>query len=111
MLQVRLRITELQNDVCALAKTRNWKAVLAAEAKLARLDPQAGDLDGLATKARAELLALARRKGKPEEKPEPLPQPTARKPRAMDSVILGGEVGYYATQNPKATAGAGQPPQ
>jgi tetratricopeptide (TPR) repeat protein len=54
--QLRLRITELQNDVRALANTGNWKAVLAADGELARLDPQAGDLDGLATKARAELL-------------------------------------------------------
>jgi hypothetical protein len=52
----RLRITELQNAVRALAKTGNWTAVLAADAELARLDPEAGDLDGLATKARTELL-------------------------------------------------------
>ena len=51
-----LRITELQNAVRALANTGNWTAVLAADAELARLDPEAGDLDGLATKARTELL-------------------------------------------------------
>jgi hypothetical protein len=54
--QLSLRIAELQNDVRALAKTRNWKAVLAADAELARLDADAADLEGLATQARAELL-------------------------------------------------------
>ena len=54
--QLNLRINELQNDVRALAKTGNWKAVLAADAELARLDADAADPDGLATKARAELL-------------------------------------------------------
>ena len=52
----KLRITELQNVVRALAANRNWKAVLAAHAELARLDPEAADPDGLASKARAELL-------------------------------------------------------
>ena len=44
------------NDVRALAKTGAWAAVLAADAELAGLDRDAGDLDGLATEARAELL-------------------------------------------------------
>jgi hypothetical protein len=54
--QLSLRIAELHNDVRALAKTGNWKAVLAADAELARLDPDAADLEGLATKARAALI-------------------------------------------------------
>ena len=54
--QSRLRVTELQNDVRALAKTGAWAAVLAADAELAGLDRDAGDLDGLATQARAKLL-------------------------------------------------------
>jgi tetratricopeptide (TPR) repeat protein len=54
--QLMLRINELQNDIRAFAKTGTWKAVLAADAELTRLDPEAGDPDGLASKARAELL-------------------------------------------------------
>jgi hypothetical protein len=54
--QLSLRINELQNDVRALTRTGNWKAVLAADAELARLDADAADPEGLATKARAELL-------------------------------------------------------
>jgi TIR domain len=54
--QLSLRTADLQNDVRALAKTGNWKAVLAADAELGRLDAEAADPDGLATKARAELL-------------------------------------------------------
>jgi tetratricopeptide (TPR) repeat protein len=53
--QLRLRVTELQNDVHALAESGAWAAVLAANAELAGLDPEAGDPYGLATKARAEL--------------------------------------------------------
>jgi hypothetical protein len=52
----KLRITELQNVVRALARNRNWGAVLAAETELVRLDSEAGDPDGLASRARAELL-------------------------------------------------------
>jgi hypothetical protein len=54
--RLKLRITELQNVVHALAANRNWTAVLAAHEELARLDPGTGDTDGLASKARAELL-------------------------------------------------------
>jgi tetratricopeptide (TPR) repeat protein len=53
--QLRLRVTELQNDVRALAESGAWAAVLAANAELARLYPKAADPYGLATKARAEL--------------------------------------------------------
>ena len=52
----KLRITELQNVVRVLTANRNWTAVLAADNELTRLDPEAGDPDGLASKARAELL-------------------------------------------------------
>ena len=52
----KLRITELQNVVRALTANRNWTAVLAADDELTRLDPEAGDPDGLASKASAELL-------------------------------------------------------
>ena len=38
--QLRLRISELQNDIRALAETGDWSAVLVAEAELARLDPR-----------------------------------------------------------------------
>jgi tetratricopeptide (TPR) repeat protein len=54
--QLRLRVTELQNDVRALAESGAWAAVLAANTELAGLEPKAGDPDGLATRARAELL-------------------------------------------------------
>ena len=54
--QLSLRIDELRNDVRAFAKIGNWTAVLAADAELARLDGDAADPEGLATKARAELL-------------------------------------------------------
>jgi hypothetical protein len=53
---LRLRINELQNDIRGFAKTGTWAAVLAADAELTKLDPEASDPDGLATKARAELL-------------------------------------------------------
>jgi PASTA domain-containing protein len=52
----KLRITELQNVVRVYAANRNWKAVLAADNELTQLDPEAGDPDSLASKARAELL-------------------------------------------------------
>jgi hypothetical protein len=52
----KLRITELQNVVRVHAANRNWKAVLAADNELTQLDPEAGDPDSLASKARAELL-------------------------------------------------------
>ena len=55
--QLKLRVNELQNDIQALDATGDWAAVLAADTELARLDPEAGDPDGLATKARTELLA------------------------------------------------------
>jgi tetratricopeptide (TPR) repeat protein len=54
--QLRLRVTELQNDVRALAESGAWAAVLAANTELAGLDPKAGDPEGLAARARAELL-------------------------------------------------------
>jgi regulation of enolase protein 1 (concanavalin A-like superfamily) len=56
--QARLKqqVTELRNDVLALAETGDWAAVLAADAKLAKLDPETSDPEGLATKARATLL-------------------------------------------------------
>jgi tetratricopeptide (TPR) repeat protein len=146
--QLRLRVTELQNDVHALAKTGNWKAVLTADAELAELDPEAADPHGVATKARAqlleadlaatyaksvkqlderdwtgaeatlsalldrqagyrdadELLALARRKGKPEEKQQPPPS----KPVATDPVIVRAEVSArQATPNQNASVGPG----
>jgi tetratricopeptide (TPR) repeat protein len=54
--QLRLRINELQNDIRGFAKAGTWAAVLAADAELNKLDPEASDPDGLATTARAELL-------------------------------------------------------
>jgi oligopeptide transport system substrate-binding protein len=52
----KLRVTELQNVVRVLAASGNWRAVQAADTELTRLDAQASDPDGLASKARAELL-------------------------------------------------------
>jgi tetratricopeptide (TPR) repeat protein len=147
--RLRLRVNELQNDVRALAKTGAWAAVLAADTELARLEPGAGDPDGLTTKARAELLqaeltasyaegiqrldegnwaaaeaifralldrqpsyrdvqallALAERKGRPEEKREPPPEPAATKPVTTDSAILRGKGGQLARPNRNAPAG------
>jgi hypothetical protein len=54
--QLSLRINELQNDIRGFAKTGTWAAVLAADAELNKLDAEASAPDGLAAKARAELL-------------------------------------------------------
>jgi tetratricopeptide (TPR) repeat protein len=63
----------------------------------ALLDRRAGyrDAEGL--------LALARRKGKPEEQPEPPPKPLARKPVAKESASLPRDVAQPATPNPEAS--------
>ena len=49
--QRELRITELQNDIRALAATGDWPAVLAADAELAGLGPEAANPDGPAIDA------------------------------------------------------------
>lgn len=53
--EIKARLAQAQR-IHALVYTGNWNAALAAEAELTRLNREAGDLDGLATKARAELL-------------------------------------------------------
>ena len=54
--QQQMRVRSLQQDVRALAELGDWAAVLAADAELAALDPRSADIDGLATRARLQLL-------------------------------------------------------
>jgi hypothetical protein len=52
----RHRIDNLQHDIRAFANVGDWAAVVAADAELFALDPDAADVDGLATLARERLL-------------------------------------------------------
>lgn len=52
----RHRVDNLQRDIRALATVGDWAAVVAADAELFTLEPEAADVEGLATHARAQLL-------------------------------------------------------
>jgi hypothetical protein len=52
----QMRVRSLQQDVRALAELGDWAAVLAADTELTALDPRSADVDGLATRARLQLL-------------------------------------------------------
>jgi tetratricopeptide (TPR) repeat protein len=52
----QMRVRSLQQDVRALAELGDWAAVLAADTELTALDPRSADIDGLATRARLQLL-------------------------------------------------------
>jgi TIR domain len=75
----------------------NWAAAEAIFRALLDRQPSYRDVQAL--------LALAERKGRPEEKREPPPEPAATKPITPDSAILRGEVGQLATPNRNASAG------
>ena len=75
----------------------NWAAAEAIFRALLDRQPSYRDVH--------ELLALAGRKGRPEEKREPPPEPAATKPITTDSAILRGKVGQLATSNRNASAG------
>jgi hypothetical protein len=52
----RHRVDNLQRDIRAFANVGDWAAVVAADAELFALDPEAADVEGLATHARERLL-------------------------------------------------------
>jgi tetratricopeptide (TPR) repeat protein len=76
----------------------NWAAAEAIFRALLDRQPSYRDVQAL--------LALAERKGRPEEKREPPPEPAATKPVTTDFATLRGEVGQLAT--PKRNASAGE---
>ena len=64
------RIARLHAQIRTLASSRQWEALLAADAEAAALDPRAADVDGLASLARHE---LARATWTPPPPPSPTP--------------------------------------
>jgi hypothetical protein len=83
-----------RRDVSKQLDEHDWTA---AEATFRALLDRRGGYRG--TKA---LLALARRRGRPEGKHQPSVEPAATEPASADSAIVRAKLGRLATSNPRA---------
>ena len=110
--QQRVDVSSLQDELRVHADDEDWTAVLTVSADLARIDPQAADPEGLATRARA-LLAPPVEEPPVEEPPaeEPVVEEPAVPARAVETTaVLPAVVEAPATDDPVVEEWATDPP-